>query len=162
MVAFSPASRELFVSHPTENRKLYQWNIVTKKLVHTYSCPGGDARWDEVAVSPDGTLLVASTYPLGDPVRKSQVLFIDTRTHQVRYTAEYEYLIRAIHFDGRWLIWMTTTDHGPDDFVYDRDGARHLDFKPTDFEPQIQGRLWDVPEARAALLRVLFIGMQTG
>src|SRR5436853_4684741 len=68
-LAYSDETKEVFVSHPVEYGKLRQWNTETKKLVHTYSCPGGDARWDEIAVSPDGTLLVASTYPLGDPIR---------------------------------------------------------------------------------------------
>ena len=144
-LAFSAATRELFVSHPAEDQKLYQWNIATKKLIHAYSCPQRNARWSDMAVSPDGTLLIASTYPLGDPSRKSQVFFIDTRTHQVGYTAEYEHLVRGIRFDrsGRF-IWITTTYPGADQFVYGRDGTKHTDYKPTDFEPETRNRLWDV------------------
>jgi WD40 repeat protein len=147
VVAFSPVTRELFVSHLTENDVLRQWSIEKRKLVHTYSCPQRNARWDELAVSPDGMLLVASTYPSGSPpFRKSQVLFIDTASHRVRHTAEYDYLIRTIRFDraGRF-IWLSTTDHGADDFVFDRDGKKHTDFKAADFEPETRERLWDVP-----------------
>lgn len=148
-VAFSAATRELFVSHRAENHKLDQWNIATKKLVHAYSCPQPDARWDELAVSPDGKLLIASTYPLGVGNRKSQVVFIDTTTHQVKYTAEYDLLIREIQFDrSGQFIWITPTYPGPDRFVYDRDGAKHKDFKPKDFEPETRNRLWDVGQSK--------------
>jgi WD40 repeat protein len=156
-VAFSPATRELFVSHPTENEVLRQWNIEKRKLVHTYSCPQRNARWAELAVSPDGMLLVASTYPLDSPFRKCQVLFIDTASHRVRHTAEYDALIRTIRFDraGRFVC-LSNTDHGADDLVFDRDGKKHTDFKAADFEPETRERLWDVPASKGGPPEGLF------
>ena len=106
-VTFSPVSRELFVANTSDNRNLHQWNITTKKLVHTYLCPGADgARWDDAVVSPDGKLLVAANYPPGVPTW-CQVQFIDTQTHTVRFEAEHSYLIREIEFDrsGKF-IWF--------------------------------------------------------
>jgi hypothetical protein len=162
-VTFSPMSRELFVSHTVENRKLHQWNITTKKLIHAYLCPGGDAHWSEVAVSPDGKLLVAANYPHGDPFRKSQVQFIDTQTHRVRFEAQYDYLVRDITFDrsGR-LVWLTTTDHGPDDFVYDWDGKKIKDFNSADFEPAMRKKLWDVPASKGGPPEGLFFRDEKG
>lgn len=156
-VTFSPDSRELFVSNTVENRNLHQWNITTKKLIHTYLCPGGDAHWAEVAVSPDGKLLVAANYPHGLPFRKSQVQFIDTQSHTVRFEAQYDYLLRGITFDrtGR-LVWLTTTDHGPDDFVYDWDGKKIKDFNSADFEPATRQKLWDVPASKGGPPEGLF------
>jgi WD40 repeat protein len=156
-VTFSPVSRELFVSNTTDNRNLHQWNITAKKLVHTYLCPGGDAHWSDVAVSPDGKLLVAANYPHGDPFRKSTVQFIDTQTHKVRFEAQYDYLIREIAFDraGR-LVWLTTTDHGPDDFVYDWNGKKIKAFNSEDFEPPTRKTLWDVPASKGGPPEGLF------
>ena len=146
--AFSPTTRELFVSHCDTNTNLFQWNIAEKKLLHTYPCPKDHLRWDELAVSPDGELLVAATYP-NDIMAKAKVFFIDTRAHQIRFTTEYKPLVRSIKFDrsGK-LISIATTWPGPDPFVYDREGKKHSEFNRKDFEPETKDRLWDVGESK--------------
>lgn len=153
--AFSSASRELFVSHPSENKKLHQWNISEKKEQHTYVCPPGNLRWDEAVVAPDGLTLVAATYP--DEGNSTKVFFIDTRTHNIRFTVEYEYLVRTMTFDrsGKFL-WIHPTYPGPDSFVYDLKGKKHSKFDPAEFEPTTKSTLWDVPNSKGGPLRGLF------
>ncbi len=155
VVAFCPASRELFISHSGSTLKvlqLEQWNIDNKKLLQTYTCPKGTYSWDEVAVSPDGKLLVASTYPehveLG---ARGKLFFIDTRTHKTRNTAEHNYLSRTITFDhaGRLIMVRTTKWSRPNTFVYDRDGNQQSKFDPNDFESENKDRLWDVPNSQS-------------
>jgi WD40 repeat protein len=146
--AFSPATRELFVSHCGADTNLYQWNIAEKKLLHAYPCPKDHLRWDEVAVSLDGELLVAATYPQSLDT-KAKLLFIDTRDQRIRYATDYEHLVSKITFDhsGKF-IWIATTLPGPDRFVYDREGKKHSEFTPTDFEPETKDQLWDVEESK--------------
>jgi WD40 repeat protein len=150
--AFCSASRELFVSHRGTDLKLnqlHQWNIDEKKLLHTYTSPSGTYRWDEVAVSPDGKLLIASTFP-HDLGAKAKVFFIDTLTHKTRYTTEYDALIRMIQFDhsGKSIRLTTTSWRDQDAFVYDDAGNKHSEFNPKDFESENRDRLWDVPESK--------------
>ncbi len=152
VVAFCPASREIFISHAGSKQKileLHQWNIDEKKLLHTYTCPEGSFKWDEMAVSPDGKLLVASTYPehLG---AKAKLFFIDTRTHEMRFTADYDSLVRTISFDhsGKYALIQTTTWESPNAFAYDRSGNERANFDPKDFEPENKDRLWDVPDSK--------------
>jgi WD40 repeat protein len=155
VAAFCPTSRELFVSHTSTYTKLDQWNIDEKKLVHTYLCSEDDLRWDELAISPDGELLIAATYPRTGA--KAKVHFVDTRAQQIRYTTENEYLVRAIAFDhsGKF-IWITPTYPGPDPFVYDRDGKKHAKFDSKDYEPKNRERLWVVPASKGGPPEGLF------
>ena len=143
--AFSSATRELFCD---ADKNLYQWNIAEKKLLHTYVCPSRTFRWDEVAVSPDGKLLVVTTYPQ-ESVDPAKVAFIDTLTHKARFMAEHRPLVSSVKFDksGKF-IWLSSTWPGPDAFVFDWAGNKHPSFNPKDFDPADKDRLWDVGESK--------------
>jgi WD40 repeat protein len=138
----------LFVASCGADTTLYQWNVSKKKRLHAYPCLKDHLRWNEVAASPDGELLIAATYPQSFDT-KAKLLFIDTRNHRIQYTTDTKALVATIKFDrsGKF-IWITTTWPGPDPFVYDREGKKHSDFNPKDFEAETKDRLWDVGESK--------------
>ncbi len=141
-ISFSAKSREFFVTR--SNTELEQWNVDQKNLLHTYSSP--DGIWDNVEISPDGEILVATTYPPN--FRKAKLFIIDAKMHKTMYESFIE--------DGRGkfgeicfnrtgeFIWISTTGKGPDSFVYGRDGSKHTEFIEKDFIPESKNRLWDV------------------
>jgi len=146
---YSPASGELFISHPDDDKTLHQWNVAEKKHLHAYMAPPNTVRWSATAVSHDGKWLIATTYP--DNGTKCQVYFIDPRTYQTRFTTEYENgQGHSIHFDRTGKFARVRMSYEPGEpFVYDYDGNRHADFDPKDFEPAHRDRLWDVSNSKA-------------
>ncbi len=144
---FSSPTRELYVSHPDENTKLFQWNISEKKLIHTYECPKQGSWWSDAVVSPQGQILVAYAYPANGS--HAELYFIDTLNHKVIHTFDYEYNIRTIRFDRLGThVWIEPTYPGPDNFVRDLDGNTIFQFDPNDFVPSWHDKLWDVPSSK--------------
>ena len=87
---------------------------------------------------------------LSPSTRRPNCSSSSTRDHRIRYTTEYEPLVRRIKFDhsGKFIRITTTGWHGQDAFVYDRGGKKHTEFDPRDFEPETKDRLWDVGESK--------------
>ncbi len=145
--AFCSKSRQLFVSHPVTNTKLNQWDIDRERLLFSYTCPSPNVWWDEAIISPDGHVLVASTYPANDEM--ARILVIDTATHKTRFTLDYKYPVRSMKFDATGnFIWVSPTSPGPDPFVYDLNGKKHSKFNKADFVEVNKAVLWDVPNSK--------------
>jgi WD40 repeat protein len=146
VIAFSSASRELFVAHEFEGGKLFQWNIAQKRLVHKYTCPADYVRWDEATISPHGKLLVAALFPAVSSI-KAQVLFIDTQSHQIRFSAKYDHgAVGKIRFEGSGK-YVQILMNDLDSFVYDDHGKEHGK-RNKKFEAESRDRLWDVPQSQ--------------
>jgi len=143
--AFYSVSRQLFISHPTANTDLNQWDIDKKALLHTYRSPS-PAGWCEVQISHDGKFFVASTSSAMNVAAK--VVLIDTSTHQTLFTLAYKYPV-SVTFDvtGKFL-WVAPSWPGPDPFVYDLEGKKHREFKARDFVGAGSEQLWDVSERK--------------
>jgi len=144
-LAFCSTSRQLFISHPSANTELNQWDIDKKVLLHTYNSPSS-AGWYKVEISPNGKFLAAATGSAMNVAAK--VVLIDTTTHQTQFTLEYKYPV-SVTFDvtGKFL-WVAPSWPGPDPFVYDLEGKKHREFEAKDFTAAGSAQLWDVPERK--------------
>ncbi|MCY2930079.1 MAG: WD40 repeat domain-containing protein [Planctomycetota bacterium] len=80
-LGFSPATRNLFVSFGDDD-KLYQWDLNTNTLAHTYRL-GEGYRCDSVALSPDGRYLGVGCWPLDAGTRRCKTLILDTQAKRI-------------------------------------------------------------------------------
>ena len=150
--AFSPVTRQLFVSHLDKKDNLfYQWDIDSGKLVHTY-CLGGNFMCDNITVSPDGRYLLVGCWPFDGSNCKT--LLIDTNEKLLVHRFEFTDRIFESRFsaDNR-LVWMRTSGASEKGLAFRIDGTKLVEFASEDFPRSGPPNVWRVPAAKGEKVR---------
>jgi hypothetical protein len=150
---FSPVTRQLFVSHtePKVDDLLYQWNVDTRALQHTYHL-GDGYMCDSVTLSPDGRFAVVGCVPHEFGEKPCKTLIIDIKNKRITHDlGRKERNFHDVQFDRDGKRFLMTEGIEAKPVVYDTSGKTVDRFDPADFASAKNERVWVVQSSKMTI-----------